>query len=212
MKPLLVLCCLFAAGPLAAQRDFLTAEEVDLIREAQEPNLRLKLYVKFAEQRLKLIEDLLSKEKAGRSGLIHETLEDFTKIVEAIDTVSDDALRRKVEFLEGTHAVVESEQKMLETLKKLDQAPAKDRQRYEFAIKNAIETTQDSLEMSMQDAGERRSELAAKESRERKERQALTKPVDEEAKPAAEQKTEDTTKKRKAPTLRRKGEVVPKQP
>ena len=38
-----LLICLLLAAPLAVQRDFLTNDEVDKIRDAQEPNLRLKL-------------------------------------------------------------------------------------------------------------------------------------------------------------------------
>jgi hypothetical protein len=53
MRALLV--CLLLAAPLAAQRDFLTADEVEKVRDAQEPNLRLKLYSQFAQERIDLV-------------------------------------------------------------------------------------------------------------------------------------------------------------
>jgi hypothetical protein len=209
MKYLLGWLCLLVAWPAAAQRDFLTGEEVDQIREAQEPAPRLKLYLKFAEQRLGMLQQLFAKEKPGRSALIHETFEDFTKIIEAMDMVVDDALKRKVEVKEGMDTMAAAEKRMLVTLQKLDETPAKDRQRYEFALKQAIETTKDSLDMSLEDLNQRRSEVSAKEDRERKERESVMQPKELAEKRAAEKA--DETKKKKAPTLRRKGEVVPPQ-
>ncbi len=198
---------LAAAMPLAAQRDFLTAEEVDLVREAQEPNERLKLYLKFADARLALLKHLFAEEKAGRSLRIHETLEDYTKIIEAIDTVSDDALKRHLDIELGVKAVAESEKKMVAALEAFDQAPAKDRARYDFALKTALDATRDSLEMALEDLKTRGASVAAKESRERAEREAAMRPEELKEKRAAEKKESDA--KRKAPTLRRKGEVVP---
>ncbi len=68
MKWLAAAVWLAAAIPLAAQHDFLTAEEVDLVREAQEPNARLKLYIKFAEDRLALLENMFATGKGGPLG------------------------------------------------------------------------------------------------------------------------------------------------
>ena len=155
MKLLAAAVWLAAAMPLAAQRDFLTAEEIDLVREAQEPNARLKLYIKFAEDRLALLNHMFATEKAGRSARIHETLEDYTKIIEAIDTVSGDALKRNLDLTLGVQAVAGAEKKMLAALQALEEKPAKDRSRYEFALKTALDTTRDSLEMALEDLGAR---------------------------------------------------------
>jgi hypothetical protein len=61
MKGAVLFCLLLLASPLAADRDFLTADEADQIREAQEPAVRLQLYAKFARDRVKLIECSLRK-------------------------------------------------------------------------------------------------------------------------------------------------------
>ena len=206
MRWLSVLLLLVAIQFASAQdRDFLTSDEADQVREAQEPNERLKLYVKFAQARIELLKQLIASEKVGRSALIHDTLEDYTRIIEAIDTVADDALKRNVVIAEGIKFVAEAEKEMLAALEKMDEKQGKDYSRYQFAMKQAIETTTDSAELSAQDLSQRQAEVVQKVKKEKAELDAMLPPKDLEQKKAAQKKETET--KRKAPTLRRKGEV-----
>jgi hypothetical protein len=208
---LLAMAATLVAAPLFAQKDFLNADEVDQIREAQEPNARLTLYVGFAKHRVELVRQLVAKEKAGRSILIHDQLEEYTRIIEAIDTVADDALRRKLDIAEGMKLVTGAEKQMLDTLQKVEESSPKDMERYEFVLKNAIDTTSDSVEMSQQDLAARSKDINARDEREKKEMESLT-PSDKQAQANEDEKKsdDDTKKQRKAPTLRRKGEVADK--
>ncbi len=189
------------------QRDFLTSDEVDQIRLVQEPNERIQLYLKFAEKRIGMVEQLLSKNKSGRSLLIHDTLDDYCKIIEAIDTVGDDALRRKLPIDVGMQAAVSAEKNFLAKLNNIEPAAPNDLSRYDFVLKTAIDTTSDSLEISQEDAVKRKEEVASHDSKEQQERESMMKPSEVAEKKKAE--AADTEKKKKRPTLMRPGEKKP---
>jgi hypothetical protein len=204
----LVALALLSLSLLAQDRDFLTPDEADRVREVQEPNERLKLYVHFARLRLDLLKQTLAKDKPGRSVFIHDTLEDYTKIIEAIDTVADDALKRKADLAIGIQTVADAETEMLEELKLILDKPPKDFQRYEFVLKQAIETTQDSLELSQVDIKDRTREVVERDAKDKAKREELMSTEELKAKREAEKKNAET--KKKAPTLRRKGELEKK--
>lgn len=207
MRRLLIV--LVTAGALAAQeKDFLTGDEVDQVRLVQERNERLQLYMHFAKQRVDQVESLLKREKAGRSILIHDLLEQYTKIIEAADMVTDDALKRKVDVALGVKALAEAEKGLLGRLEKVREMAPKDMGRYELALDTAIETTKDSMELAQEDLAARGQGVMDRESREKKERDALLSPKELEEKKAAEKKEAQEQQKRKAPTLRRKGETA----
>jgi hypothetical protein len=203
-----LLCCLLLAVPLAAQKDFLNADEIQQIREAQEPNDRLKLYADFAKARLDLVKNLLGKDKAGRSILIHDALEEYGKILDAIDTVADAAAAKKTEINQGLGSVAAMYKTMLPDLQKIRDSNPKDLDRYEFALTQAIDTTQDSLMLAEEDLGKRGQEVQTREASKKKAVEAEMTPaggVKPEEKKAAET-TEDEKPKRKPPTLMRPGE------
>jgi len=209
-----LLCTLLlAAAPLAAQeRDFLTADETDQIRQAQEPNQRLALYAKFARERLDLVKNLLSKDKPGRSILIHDALDDYQNIIDALDDVADDALQRKIDIKPGMAFVAKLEKEALPILQNLKDNPPRDSARYEFVLREAVETTADSLRGAEGDMDKRAAEVDARDEREKKEtRDAMATP-DSQAKKADGQTNAapadqtDKPAQKKPPTLYRPGE------
>jgi hypothetical protein len=208
---LAVAVLLFGAAVFAQERDFLTADEIDQVREAQDPNDRLALYIKFAQERLGMLEQLITKEKPGRSALIHDTIEDYSKIIDAIDTVADDALKRKIDISKGMEVVAGAEKEMVARLQKIQDSEPKDIARYEFVLKNAIDATQDSADLSSEDLRTRAGEVAAKDAKEKAEMDSMksSKELAQEKAAANKAETGDPNKpKRKPPTLLKPGETL----
>jgi len=197
------------APALFAQRDFLTSDEVDQVRLTQEPNERLKLYLEFAQNRLNLVEQLLQNSKPGRSLLIHDALDDYSKIIDAIDTVGDDALRRKLPIDKGEVDVVKSEKDFLAKLNKVEPANPSDISRYNFVLQQAIDATNDSLDLSQENIGSRASEIASHDAKEEKKRESMMRPSEVAEKKIVEAAEQE--KKKKQPTLYRPGEKKPDQ-
>ncbi|HUA85747.1 MAG TPA: hypothetical protein VMB85_17930 [Bryobacteraceae bacterium] len=204
---------LFLLGvlPLAAQanRDYLSSDEADQVRMAQDPNDRMKLYLHFAKQRLDQVSQLLEKDKAGRSALIHDLLDDYGNIIDAIDTVSDDALQRRLNIDKGTAAVAGAEPELLAKLKKITDSQPKDLSRYQFVLEQAVETTQDSYDLSKTSMSQRVAAVKAEENKENAERAAEMTPAEKKSAQAqADQAAINPA--RKPPTLLRPGETLDK--
>jgi hypothetical protein len=209
MKPLaflLLAACALPVGAQSADRDFLTPNEVDQIRVAQDPNERIALYIHFAKTRMDLIQQYLHQEKPGRSIFIHNALEDYSKIIEAIDSVTDDALRHNRPVDKGMIALLNAEKEFLDQLGKIEGSNPRDFDRYKFVLAEAIDATRDSRELSMEDSAKRGTELNAKDTKEKTERESVmtTKEVASRKKEA--EKTAGDGEKKKIPSLYRPGE------
>ena len=214
MKIRLAAVCLACTLSLcrAQDRDFLSPNEVAQVREAQDPNERLVLYVGFARQRLDLIQNYLSKDKPGRSIFVHNYLEDYNHIIDAIDSVSDDALRHNKPLDKGTLAVLNAEKEFLEVLSKIQDSNPKDIDRYKFLLTEAIDTTSDSRELSMQDSNKRGGALSAEDAKEKKEREAMMPSKEVKARHTEAAAEADKKEEKKVPTLYRPGEKPPQPP
>jgi len=203
----LLLCALCASPFVQAQakRDYLTNDEANQIRNAQDPNDRIKLYVHFAQQRLDQILQLMEKDKAGRSALVHDLLDEYTKVIEAIDTVADDSLHRHLAIDKGNALAAVQEKEMLASLQNIQDSNPKDLARYDFVLKEAIDTTSDSLELAQQDLDSRTAAVAAEAAKEKEARRTAMTPEERAKSDDAEQKAAP----KKGPSLLRPGEKLP---
>ncbi len=210
MRTVLGLMILMAGTlPLAAQKDFLTNDEADQLREAQEPDARLKLFLRFARQRIDLLDQLFAKPKTGRSGMIHDTLEQFTQIMEAIDNNIDDAIRRQ-RPMTVLSSVAKEQREMLAKLEKFSAIDAPDKNRYQFALEQAIDSTRDSADLSEEDLKTRTHNVEVREADIKKQREAMMTPEQKEesekGKAKVEAEKQGVAPGKKKPSLYKPGE------
>jgi vacuolar-type H+-ATPase subunit I/STV1 len=153
-----------------------------------------------------LVENYLAKDKPGRSIFVHNALEDYSHIIEAMDTVSDDSLRRHKEIDKGLLLVLNAEKELLDKLNKIQDSNPKDIERYKFVLTEAIDATSDSRDINLEDSGKRAGELATTDQKEEKQREALmpSKEVKERKKESQAQDVGE--QKKKIPSLYRPGE------
>ena len=151
-----VLALVVLAAAQRRRRDPLTPEESDQLREvAPEPEKKLKLYVTFAQARLVAIEQMRQDPKlaADRGQRLHDLLEDFTNIIDEMDTNISDYAAQRLDLRKALKVVIEGDtdfQLKLRTLKDASSAPevAKEAKDYEFVLTDATEAVDSDLDDS----------------------------------------------------------------
>lgn len=145
---LLVMLAVVALAPAlwSQRREFLSDGEIDQIREAQDPNDRLKLYTKFAQQRLELVEKALAGSDANRAEQIHISLTEYDQIINAIDQNVDQAVSKRELFRKGLEHALQNEPDFLKLLQSFQARNPKDLEQYRFALSQAIDDTKDSID------------------------------------------------------------------
>jgi septal ring factor EnvC (AmiA/AmiB activator) len=138
---------LLVCGSAWADRrhDPLNQLEVDQLRDtAQEPDLRLKLYVKFARTRLDAIEQLRSDPKVtDRAQQTHDRLQDFLDVYDELNDNVDTFADRRSDLRKALKAVIDADtefQAKLRALKTSATALPAETTKYDFLLKNALDT------------------------------------------------------------------------
>jgi septal ring factor EnvC (AmiA/AmiB activator) len=133
------------------RHDPLTAAEIDQLRDtAQEPDLRLKLYVQFARNRLTSVEQVRSDPKVtDQGGEIHARLQDFAEVYDELNDNLDTYADRRADLRKVLKTIIEADsefQARLRALKDSADASKEDAQKYEFLLSEAIATVDSSIQ------------------------------------------------------------------
>jgi hypothetical protein len=143
---------LLTAAQAERRHDPLNQLEVDQLRDtAQEPELRLKLYVKFARLRLEAIDKARSDAKvADRAQETHDRLQDFLDVYDELNDNVDTFADRRNDIRKVLKTIIEADtefQARIRALKDSATANKEDMKEYEFLLGNAL----DALETGSQD-------------------------------------------------------------
>ena len=144
------LCCLFAAGVMGAQEDFLTEGEVSAIRDAQEPDKRIAVYLDFAQRRLDAVRTNLASAKPTLGRAVQKSLAEYIHILEALDGTIADARERRVPVSKGLQQVEQRGSEFLKYLESVNVESSPGWKDYQFSIEEAIDMTREELDVAGQ--------------------------------------------------------------
>jgi hypothetical protein len=127
-------------------RDYLSDEEADKIRDADTPVARIKLYLSFAEDRLKKFDYELGRTppQRGRTEILNTLLNGY---VGCVDDGADQiamAREKQMDIRAALKLMHSKYNEFLSQLQKYDKE-GKDLDTYRDTLKDAIEGTQDAL-------------------------------------------------------------------
>jgi hypothetical protein len=129
------------------KKDYLTETEADKIRDAGNPGDRMKLYVGFADDRLKKFQYELTRSTAERrrAEVLNGLMNAYSGCLDdAADQIAD--AKEKQMDIHASLKLLESKGKeFLEILQKLDQGNGPDYESYKDNLEDAIQATKDAV-------------------------------------------------------------------
>jgi hypothetical protein len=126
------------------RRDPLTDPEIDQLRDtAQEPDLRIKLYIKFARDRLTSVEQTQSDPKiTDRQQQMHDKLRDFVDLYDELNDNLDTYADRRNDLRKALKMVIEADNEFQAKLRALKESAASSKdgtKQYDFVLSDALD-------------------------------------------------------------------------
>jgi len=141
----LAFCLAAGAAAQVPQKDYLSSQEADKIRDAETSNEKIKLFVLFADDRLKKFQyELDHPSQTNHPQLLNYLMNSY---VGCIDDAADQmqlGVEKQQNVRAGIDLVAEKTKEFLEVLKKI-KADGKEVEIYQDNLDDALEGTQDAM-------------------------------------------------------------------
>ena len=147
---LLLAACILVAASLARgaapqQKDYLTALEADKIRDAETVNQRIKLFLSFADDRLKKFQYELEHPSTNRHGdMLNSLLNAYVGCVDDAADLIQLGIEKQENIRQGIDLMSSRTKEFLVVLEKLSTDGA-DLELYKDNLDDAIEGTRDAM-------------------------------------------------------------------
>jgi hypothetical protein len=137
---LLVLGLLHAVRARAQQGDFLSDDEEDALRDAQDPAQRIEVYLNLEQTRLARLED-----QKGQPAELHKLLSQFVSLNEEMKDWIQDQYSRHGDMRKGLRALLDRGPQQLDQFKQMQQWPDAAGAEYASDLRDAMDSVTDGL-------------------------------------------------------------------
>ena len=128
-----------------AQKDYLSSQEADKIRDAETTNARIKLFVQFADDRLKKFQyELEHPSQTDHQQMLNYLMNSYVGCVDEAADLMQLGVEKQENVRAGIDLLATKTKEYLEALKKI-QADGKESEIYKDNLDDALEGTRDAM-------------------------------------------------------------------
>jgi hypothetical protein len=153
MRTLIISAVLLAVSLAAARGaekgDYLSDEEVDQLREAQDPSPRIEAYLSFAQIRLTRFDDFRDRPPNPDYDIpayLDTQLDQYMRITDALKDWIEEHFDRRDDMREGLKKFLETGPHQLEQLRHFEETPSSYAEGYRKSLRDAIDDFTDALD------------------------------------------------------------------
>jgi hypothetical protein len=191
----LTMMLVFLSAPMipaqAQKGDFLTGEEEDKLREAQDPSDRIGVYIDLGQVRLDRLEKYRREPKNSEydvEAFLKKQLDEYLSLNEELRNWIDGQAERHGDMRKGLRKLVEVYSKQLEQLRGIQQAPGNYAAAYAGSLPDAMTDVSDLLDGATKALSDQQKQFAESKEQEKAATRLSKERLKEEAKRTKEEK------------------------